>query len=317
MDDQQGNVIDGTERARQWRRSRSSTGPAADSAETRSDAPKSFAGSLLVPAEMLPPAPVPEEGANGNGNGPGVTAEPRPDRTADGRAPTHDSVHQNPFLVPEAARLDRPARSSRGRAVAAEFARRLRGGAVLLLPRRPGRLRLGSRRRSRALRLTHPLAMGAVVAAIVTTTVLATQARNGQRSTHHRSGTSATATSKGSSTAAVMSDAYALRAIARQRAAEITSSRHPRRSVPAHRRARPQVKHADTSTQYVPATSNSGTVAPVSASPTYSSSGSAAGSSEPASPTAGGSTGGSSSGGSSRPAFGQNGTLGPGHSPNS
>ena len=48
------NVIDGTARAHQWRRSPSTTvddGP--DGAEARSDAPKSIAGSLLVPVELL------------------------------------------------------------------------------------------------------------------------------------------------------------------------------------------------------------------------------------------------------------------------
>ena len=53
MDDQQGNVIDGTARARQWRLARSPARAESDGAEARSDAPKSIAGSLLVPADML------------------------------------------------------------------------------------------------------------------------------------------------------------------------------------------------------------------------------------------------------------------------
>ena len=61
MDDQQGHVIDGTARARQWRRSKAKARPAPDATETRSDAPKSFAGSLLVPAEMLCAASPPDE----------------------------------------------------------------------------------------------------------------------------------------------------------------------------------------------------------------------------------------------------------------
>ena len=315
MDDQRGNVIDGTERARQWRRSRVKTGSPPESSEARSDAPKSLAGSLLVPAEMLPP-PVPREAAGGNGRG-SATPPPRADQGANGRPPARDDVHQNPFLVPEAARVERPARSTRGLAMAAQFAHRLRGTSVLVLPKRPGRFRVGSRRRSRAFRLTHPLAMGAVVAAIVITTVFVTLWGNSQRTIAHRSSSSATATIKGSSTAAVLSDAYALRAIARRRAAEITSHRHASRSVPAHRRARRHGKHAGTSSQYVPAASNSGNVAPVSVSPSYSSSGSAATTSQPAPATGGDTTGGSSSGGSSRPAFGQKSPLGPGHSPNS
>jgi hypothetical protein len=54
MDDQQENVIDELARARQWRRSRSKPAhPTSEAAEARSDAPKSIADSLLVPAKML------------------------------------------------------------------------------------------------------------------------------------------------------------------------------------------------------------------------------------------------------------------------
>jgi hypothetical protein len=54
MDDKPGNVIDGTARARQWRRSRSKARADENgSADIRSDAPKSFASSLLVPADMV------------------------------------------------------------------------------------------------------------------------------------------------------------------------------------------------------------------------------------------------------------------------
>ena len=318
MDDQQGNVIDGTERARQWRRSRVKTDSPPEGSEARSDAPKSLAGSLLVPAEMLSPAAEPAEGVNGNGNGHGarIRASSRPDRPTNDGAPIRDDVRQNPFLMPEAARVDRPGRSTRGREMAAELVHRLGGRARLLLPTRPGWFRVRYTRRSRALRPTHRLAMAAAVAAIVTTAVLVTHSGTSQPTAAHRPSTSATATINGPSASAILSDADALRAMARSRAAETTSRRHTRRSVPAHRRARRSVKHAGTSAPYVPATSNSVTTAPVSVSPSYSS-GSTAGTSEPAPSTTGGTTGGSSSGGSSRPAFGQNGTLGPGHSPNS
>jgi hypothetical protein len=68
MEDQQGNVIDGTARARQWRGSKPKGRPAPESAETRSDAPKSFAGSLLVPAEMLSSTLGVGERSNGSGH---------------------------------------------------------------------------------------------------------------------------------------------------------------------------------------------------------------------------------------------------------
>jgi hypothetical protein len=69
MDDQHGNVIDGTERARQWRRSRPKSRATDDPTETRADAPKSIAGSLLVPAEMLSSAVSVAEQVNGEGHG--------------------------------------------------------------------------------------------------------------------------------------------------------------------------------------------------------------------------------------------------------
>ena len=77
MDDQQGHVIDGTARARQWRRSKPKTGSAPDAPETRSDAPKSFAGSLLVPADMLPAAFAPDERLNENQQGRATAPPPR------------------------------------------------------------------------------------------------------------------------------------------------------------------------------------------------------------------------------------------------
>lgn len=88
MDDESGKLIDGTARARQWRRSRSGSARA-DGPETRSAAPKSIAASLLVPAEMLGPA-----------TSPGTEAHHL--ATA-----TNEVSHINPFLVPEAFGADR------------------------------------------------------------------------------------------------------------------------------------------------------------------------------------------------------------------
>lgn len=64
MDEEQGNVIDGTTRARQWRSS--ARKPAEDASELRADAPKSIASSLLVPAGMLDAtaAPPAQDGAS-------------------------------------------------------------------------------------------------------------------------------------------------------------------------------------------------------------------------------------------------------------
>ncbi len=95
MDDEQGNVIDGRARARHWRGSPAKTAPqGADDTVARSEAPKSIAGSLLVPAEMLP---VSEPAA------PAPAAEP--ERAGEDAAsalrerPGAQDIDQNPFLL--------------------------------------------------------------------------------------------------------------------------------------------------------------------------------------------------------------------------
>lgn len=110
MDREPENVIDGTARAHQWRRSRPKTvAGAPDSGEVRSDAPKSIAGSLLVPAELLIDASaqhtqrLPDKIVAGE---PGGVVTPAADASSDLRA------QPNPFLLPEAATL---AGSERGR----------------------------------------------------------------------------------------------------------------------------------------------------------------------------------------------------------
>lgn len=95
MDDQQGNLIDGTARARQWRRSRPKPGAAQEGDAGYSDAPKSMAGSLLVPAELLA-LEVTDPGA--------ARAVEAP--KAAGAAPEH----VNPFLAPGHAGLEESAR---------------------------------------------------------------------------------------------------------------------------------------------------------------------------------------------------------------
>jgi hypothetical protein len=108
MDDQQGKLIDGTARARQWRRSRPKSRAAADGTEVRSDAPKSIAASLLVPAEMLEPgAPPTSSGAPAPRDCHSVLTTESPSllvpedhlRAAD---------HVNPFLAPERFEADAP-----------------------------------------------------------------------------------------------------------------------------------------------------------------------------------------------------------------
>lgn len=132
MDDQQGNVIDGTARARQWRLARSKMSAATEDAAARSDAPKSIAGSLLVPADMLPAASPADRRPNGDWQSrstdqppPGSSAVPA-DNGAD-----NDTVQQNPFLLPEAAvtTAGRGARPARRRMITAWLTRSAAGTA--------------------------------------------------------------------------------------------------------------------------------------------------------------------------------------------
>lgn len=95
MDQGWDNVIDGTERAEQWRRRRKTTGLRA---AARSDAPKSIAISLLVPDDW------PAEGAPARSADPG--AEPGQPGSGDVLRPSDptgvESEAENPFLAPGA-----------------------------------------------------------------------------------------------------------------------------------------------------------------------------------------------------------------------
>ena len=110
MDDQQGNVIDGTARAHQWRLARSQERAASDEAEARFDAPKSIAGSLLVPADMLTMG-SPVDDANGRKES-GVTDLPASREVAVDGASRDGAARENPFLAPQAGR-EVPDRSRR------------------------------------------------------------------------------------------------------------------------------------------------------------------------------------------------------------
>ena len=111
MDDQQGNVIDGTERARQWRRSRSKAAPEnPGDGQGRSDAPKSIAASLLVPADMLEATLVAAEEAS-------AAKAPSRDEQGGGpaRPPADTELNVNPFLLPDAAAPSAQAPPARAR----------------------------------------------------------------------------------------------------------------------------------------------------------------------------------------------------------
>lgn len=116
MDDQQGNVIDGTMRARQWRRSRSKAPAAKEGAEARSDAPRGIASSLLVPVSMMTEATSRPGGdvtrdADPPEHPPAESADQQAETSAD--LPAGAIGHQNPFLVPEAAQAGNARRNGR------------------------------------------------------------------------------------------------------------------------------------------------------------------------------------------------------------
>jgi hypothetical protein len=126
MDDQQGNVIDGTARARQWRLARSKTHAVTDGAEARSDAPKSIAGSLLVPADMLPVASPGDQRPNGDRQSRTLEQPPLHGAVTADRGADEDPVHQNPFLLPDTAAVasvGQGTRPARRRLIAALFTR--------------------------------------------------------------------------------------------------------------------------------------------------------------------------------------------------
>ncbi len=316
MDDQHGNVIDGTERARQWRRSRPKSVAAAESTETRADAPKSIAGSLLVPAEMLSSAIPPDEHLNGNEQPRAAEPLPRANADAGHRASPETGVHQNPFLVPEAARLEHRSRSRLRRMIAALLASPRGSISARRRSSRPLRRGVGMHRWLGEPRLTRLLALAALTGAVLVTAVITTRPN-----TAHPSFSSAlrgagplNTPETGSLTAA--SNPFPQQAAARDRASHGVRRVRAARTGGTHRRPRPASKHAIVPARYTPPASDAGGSASSSATPSYAGGAPTAVSSQPASSSGGGTTS-SSSSARSRPAFGENGTLGPGHSPNS
>jgi hypothetical protein len=315
MDDQNGNVIDGTERARQWRRPRPKSPATAESTETRADAPKSIAGSLLVPAEMLSSAITPDQHLNGNEQGRAAAHLPRANAGADERGSPETSVHQNPFLVPEAARVEHRSRSTRRRMIAALLASPRGLISARRRSTRPPRRRVAIPRWLGEPRLTRLLALAALTGAVLVTALITTQPNAA-----HRSFSSALRAvgplptpESGSLTAA--SNPFAEQAAARDRASHRVRRVRAHLGAGTHRRRRPASKHAIVPARYTPP-SDAGSSPLSSATPSYAGAAPTAVSS-PLAPSSGGGTTSSSSSGSSRPAFGENGTLGPGHSPSS
>lgn len=102
MQDDRGNLIDGStrarERARPWLGARPKPQSEEESAESRSEAPKSIAASLLVPADMVSGAAPPARAGDSRSDAGEVPPQIAPER---GEDPQDD--HGNLFLAPDAA----------------------------------------------------------------------------------------------------------------------------------------------------------------------------------------------------------------------
>ena len=309
MDEKQGKVIDGTARARHWRRSRSGPPAGADGDSPHSEAPKSIAASLLVPADMLDgSSPTGAEADRKGPVGAAVVAERR-DASADAAAFATTS-HDNLFLSPDAVVAPESNRSTRARtavlrAIHAMVAR-LRT-VFEIRPPRPSLTVQGPRRIAFAVGVAALLAL----AAGIVIDRAATSSSVSRPNTHPGN----------------------VAELDRLKATVLSAVRRFRAAVPAETRARPtRARTARKHTMHKPARTHPvvtrSATAPVAPSytppPTPTSATSSSGaSSAPASSSSGGTaspsppaTHASSTSGGSPNAFGSSGVLGPGSSPN-
>ena len=244
---------------------------------------------------------------------------------------SEDAVHRNPFLAPEAEGAGRGGRTvtpASRRSIAALISRLI---GAMTPRRRSGRPPTPFRatlRRVPEVRLNGPVAFAiASVAAIAFTAVIVTQSETPSSPSAQASGDGAITSSLDpfkSAPLAAAAKPFPARHAARR--AALTDARRvhahrtgnkPRPRRPAISAASPASSAAAVSARYTPPESG-GSPAPASAAPSYSSSGSTSAAAQPAvSPGSSASTGSGSSSTSSRPAFGQDGILGPGHSPDS
>jgi len=304
MDDQQGNVFDGTVRSREWRRRRLNARAEADAAEPRSEAPKSIAGSLLVPAEMLGGRLSTDQPA---GNGTEQATLPRGRSTAVDGASGAERARQNPFLVPPAesalphSRLDLWRVSTARLAGSAAWIRLHLGSAPLWGPRTIARFLSGAPHLVRWLAL-------AAFAVIPITVVIANQAGTRHSPSERKVRAAGLLGASGTDALSASSNPLVQRAAQHDRVPHHVRPIHPRRTTRAHRRPHRATKHVVVAARYTPSTSSTASYTPSSTSSSYAGSGSTPVSSQ----STGGATTSSSSSGSSRPAFGENGILGPG-----
>jgi hypothetical protein len=308
MDEEQGNVIDGTARARHWGRLREKPSQEPDAGEFRSDAPKSLASSLLVPADMLDagalvPPPVELASHPDETNAEPVMAE---GGSTAALGLTVGAQRQNLFLSPDAAVVDEPRQRPKHRSgemlrvVCGEVARvrevfRVPAPPTVTLPR--------PRWVAIALALVGVVAVGAELAAQSPTTSPAITRASG--------GTAAIPELDQLKEALLTSVTRALAATeaARPRAVRARPTRRPR----GHTQVRANtavatVRSTSISSSYTPTSGASAGSGGATSSTSGSGSGTATPSTSAANPA-------STSGGSTS-AFGSSGALGPGSSPN-
>jgi hypothetical protein len=108
MDEESGKVIDGTARAREWRRPRPKSTADADGVQPHSEAPKSIAASLLVPGEM-PAMTIPSAASADVHDRPADGANTLSRKITRPNAPAAgDEDHVNLFLTHGAIEADTP-----------------------------------------------------------------------------------------------------------------------------------------------------------------------------------------------------------------
>lgn len=320
MDDQQGNLIDGTARARQWRRSRSKAGGAGDpGGEARSEAPKRIASSLLVPADMVDGTLEPASGGLASGLGePGLNGE-----VADGGGlsltdPSANSASSNVFLSPDAAVIDQARQRSYGWSKAARLAELVASAPgrvmrlwVTPLAKAPRRTTLVTGRGRTAAVALCLVSVTVVVAAVIAAQPTHTRGRS-------RLDQSATSAAPFDRIKSVLLSSVAS-AMAADHAIPPAHSSHPVRRHPAIRResrsrtpsSTTKLSPPPTTTSYA-ASSSGGSTASTSAGSGDSGATSTTPSGATSSPVAQPAT----AGNGPTTAFGASGALGPGSSPN-
>jgi hypothetical protein len=304
MDEEPGKVIDGTARARQWRSSRSRPSPEPDRDEARSNAPKSLAASLLVPAEMLDGALAPGEASSSGGGDEAPVADGGTSAATDALGGDEGNL----FLSPDAA-IDQPSRRPNAitgllHLLGVEVAR-LR--AVLRLPAR----RNFSPPRPRRV----AVGLGAVALVALVVWLVAQSQTHSPATTHASGGLTASVELGGLNQTLLPSIA---RALAAAEAAGQPRSTHAR-SARRRARHRPAVAHKAIMTVSTTPVSSSYTPTPTGASAPEKSVGASSNSFTAGSVTAPPSTPAASparTSGGSTSAFGSSGVLGPGSSPN-